>query len=172
MFAPTLTINQIQDKLLKRIDVGNNNCWNWTGAKNKSGYGYWTKGLHQPMWRVHRLMWALTHNESMPRTKKAFVVIDHICNNKLCCNPKHLQKITQSENIKRNPARDGSHIGFHLSTHKVQNGDIKYYPKKHSNGNIFEYPSCLYCMKYYNNNKEAWRKQRQWDKINLTKEQK
>lgn len=105
MYPPNLTIEQIQTKLLNRITVNDNGCWVWQGAKSKCGYGYWTEGLHRPMWRIHRLMWALTHNEAMPRTKQAMTVIDHICNNKLCFRPSHLQKISQRENVRRSDKR-------------------------------------------------------------------
>ena len=126
MFAPPLTIEQLQTKILNRT-VDNSSCWEWSGAKSTAGYGYWSEGLHKPMWRVHRLIWALTHNEPMPRTKQAMTVIDHICNNKLCFRPSHLQKISQRENVRRNPKHDGTHYDYHQPTHDVKEGDLYLY---------------------------------------------
>ena len=29
----------IKDRLLSHVSVDKNGCWNWTGSKNKQGYG-------------------------------------------------------------------------------------------------------------------------------------
>jgi hypothetical protein len=144
MYPPNITIEQIQTKLLNRISIDNNDCWVWQGAKSKSGYGYWTEGLHKPMWRVHRLMWALTHNEAMPRTKRAMIVIDHVCSNKLCFRPSHLQKISQRENVRRSDKRRNNFSGCNCCLVSID--DLKIYKTTKFN----RYYRCRNCDKHVN----------------------
>lgn len=139
MYAPELTIEQIQNKLLNRMAVNQDGCWVWQHAKSKSGYGYWAEGLHKPMWRIHRLMWGITHNESMPRTKQATEVIDHICNNKLCFRPSHLQKISQRENVRRSDKRINSFKGCGCDLASIN--QIKHY----KTSNYGQYYLCKQC---------------------------
>ena len=69
-------------------------CWSWVGAKNSEGYGsWWVGGRHH---RAHRVMYE--------RTKGPIpdgLVIDHLCRNRDCVNPDHLEVVTNRENIMR-----------------------------------------------------------------------
>ena len=68
-------------------------CWLWE-SYTRNGYGtmFW-KG-HS--YYVHRVAYELVHG-SIDET----LGIDHKCMVKLCCNPLHLELVTQSENIRR-----------------------------------------------------------------------
>ena len=160
MTAPSPTIEDIQTRILSRISVDDNACWNWTGAHNSTGYGYWSEGLHKPSWRIHRLIWALVHNEDMPRSKSAKEVIDHICNNRSCLNPKHLQKITQQQNLRRYAGKDGTHIGYHVGNHTMTDEDIRLTYKKHPSGFISESKICRRCQNLHAQNHRLWRELR------------
>lgn len=81
-------------KLVPQPVVG---CWPWQGAGMKSHglhYGVWYS-VHQA-YRPHRVAYLFTHG-----TIDNSLTIDHLCLNKLCCNPAHLEQVTQSENTKR-----------------------------------------------------------------------
>jgi len=67
-------------------------CWNWTGHTSPHGYGKFTKYGHNLA--AHRWLY---HNtiERVLEDK----VVDHICRNRLCVNPKHLRPLSDTENV-------------------------------------------------------------------------
>lgn len=68
-------------------------CWNWKGNINGTGYGrVWIKGQRQMAHRVvYRLLKGNIGNKQL----------DHICCNRKCVNPNHLQPVTAKENCRR-----------------------------------------------------------------------
>ena len=64
-------------------------CWLWKG-KLSHGYGYFIGG------RAHRISYE-HWNGKIPEDK----VIDHLCRNRNCVNPQHLEVVTQQENYIR-----------------------------------------------------------------------
>lgn len=69
-------------------------CWHWTGYCSPSGYPYCSFKSY-PM-RVHRLSYELFKGP-IPQG----FTIDHLCRNKKCVNPSHLECVTVAENIRR-----------------------------------------------------------------------
>ena len=70
-------------------------CWLWTGALLQGEYGYFT---------VIRGQTVLAHRWTYERVNGLIqkgLTIDHLCFNKACVNPKHLEAVSLSENIKR-----------------------------------------------------------------------
>jgi len=151
MYYPEISIQTLQNNILNKIDNLPNGCWNWIGAKSGAGYAYW-QDKNKRMWRVHRLMYALTRGIGME--DRDDIVIDHICNNKLCVNPMHLQMITQKENVRRNPKHDGMHIDGCYYDHEP-NDDIYIYKTT-------KYGQYLRCRPCYN------RRSRERYRIRLT----
>jgi hypothetical protein len=69
-------------------------CWNWSGYLNKDGYG--TTRWYGRMVKSHRASYEIAHGP-IPEGLQ----IDHLCLNKACFNPKHLEAVTQTENMRR-----------------------------------------------------------------------
>jgi uncharacterized Zn ribbon protein len=74
-----------------RIDALTN-CHVWLNYKNQFGYGVVRFNGRRTV--VHRIIWE-HHNGPVP----AGLQLDHICRNKLCCNPAHLRAVTAKVNI-------------------------------------------------------------------------
>jgi hypothetical protein len=72
-------------------------CWIWTATRTRGGYGLvkWGKKLILP----HRLMYAWLVHPLPPG--KTSGVLDHLCRNRACCNPVHLEFTTEIENYYR-----------------------------------------------------------------------
>ncbi len=68
-------------------------CWNWTGKPSTIGYGQFSwAGYVAP---AHRHSY-LEFNGPIADN----LVVRHKCDNKLCCNPDHLELGTQRDNIR------------------------------------------------------------------------
>lgn len=72
-------------------------CWNWTGPKTPNGYGKHRRGPGHPERMTHRLMWEHHNDQEIPEGLQ----LDHLCRNRACCNPAHLEPVTGSENTLR-----------------------------------------------------------------------
>lgn len=58
--------------------------------------GYVRLGRDGKRWWAHRYYWTLRHGEIPPGHQ-----IDHLCRNKWCMNLRHMEVVTQQENLKR-----------------------------------------------------------------------
>lgn len=82
------------ERFWPHVDVTDDDgCWLWTAARTPDGYGAAGHGK-----LAHRMSFALAYGEEVLQSDET---LDHLCNNKLCVRPSHLQPCSNSLNAFR-----------------------------------------------------------------------
>lgn len=85
----------VLDRIKAKVQVTDAGCWEFTGHR-MPGSGYGRVGWDGRLWLAHRVTYTLLVGPIADGME-----IDHLCKNKPCCNPAHLEAVTRSENIRR-----------------------------------------------------------------------
>jgi len=123
----------MKQRILKRIEIDSNQCWNWTSYLMKNGYGVIGIKINRikSSWLAHRISY-LCFIGDIPEG----YTLDHLCRNRGCVNPKHLEPTTLQENHKRgeNPQTINSRKTHCIRGHSLENAYIeKQNGKRHCN---------------------------------------
>lgn len=77
-------------------------CWVWTGSLNSGGYGQHRRVYERYVGKIPEAL-----------------ELDHLCRNRWCVNPDHLEPVTQGENIRRAyPTCAAGHDWSHANTYE------------------------------------------------------
>lgn len=91
---PKLTVAELNRRVFPYLLVDDNGCWNWTRYVMKTGYcQIMVRGRKQYLHRV-------TYSTLVGPIPEG-LQIDHLCRNRTCCNPEHLEAVTGRVNILR-----------------------------------------------------------------------
>lgn len=82
-------------RFLEKIEVLEGGCWKYLGAIKDNGYGVFSDGNRKQVY-AHRFSF-----EAANGTIPFGLVIDHLCRNRWCVNPAHLEAVTQLVNLER-----------------------------------------------------------------------
>ncbi len=69
-------------------------CWDWIAGTDKDGYGqFWFNKKQRKAYRVSYELFRGSLTDGL--------TLDHLCKNKKCCNPEHLEQVSIGINLKR-----------------------------------------------------------------------
>jgi hypothetical protein len=82
------------ETMMAKRRVTPDGCWEWLATRQANGYGRvsW-KGVPR---FTHRVAYEIAHGEISDG-----LVIDHLCRNRACFNPDHLEPVSQRTNLLR-----------------------------------------------------------------------
>ena len=95
VMRPPNLVRHIRAHDLWRLVDASGDCWEWTGCLNHYGYGQAVPAVG-PREPAHRWAWRQLVGE-IP----AGLVLDHLCRNRTCVNPDHLEPVSIGENTRR-----------------------------------------------------------------------
>lgn len=115
------------DRLLALVTKLDNGCWQWNGALDGGGYGHISmrkvkgKLSHE---RAHRIAFMMFRGE-IPKGLE----LDHVCRNRRCVNPGHLEPVSHLENVLRGESIPASNARKLICVrgHSLEAGGYKLY---------------------------------------------
>jgi hypothetical protein len=85
-------LNRFMDKV--DIDYRPDGCWTWNAYTQSDGYGrFW---LNRKLVSAHRAIYEHAYGD-VPDGRE----LDHLCRNRSCVRPEHLEAVTRKENLRR-----------------------------------------------------------------------
>ncbi len=93
---PVSQFTKFPRRLREFQKLGSDVCWDWPGRLNEKGYGAIggkTTGLSS---LAHKRAWQILRGP-VPGGMQ----LDHLCLNKRCCNPAHMEVVTPTVNMRR-----------------------------------------------------------------------
>ncbi len=86
----------VEERFWAKVDKAGE-CWVWTACRLPAGYGQFNWNGRKVY--THRKAYEMLVGPIWPGLH-----IDHLCRNRACCNPAHLEPVTCAENLRRGEA--------------------------------------------------------------------
>jgi hypothetical protein len=83
------------ERLATSYVIEPNGCWRWSKSVTTQGYGH--VSIAGIQYQAHRLLYILRFGRDVP----AGLFPDHLCRNRWCVNPDHLEPVTHAVNVQR-----------------------------------------------------------------------
>jgi hypothetical protein len=131
-------------RIADKISVSGD-CWVWNGCACWNGYG--RVSVAGKAYAAHRYVYAVAKGE-IP----AGLQIDHLCRNRLCVNPAHLEAVTPRENVLRSTAPEATRARHKSQTHCKRGHPL-------FGDNVRLYRGVRYCRACSKMHTTAWREQ-------------
>lgn len=97
---------EITEARISKFIDSESECWSWKGAHYSGRPMYSPRVLNTPMRQVkaYHILYGLTNGpfkatDLVPSADSS--TLDHLCGNKWCVNPSHLEPVSNAENIRR-----------------------------------------------------------------------
>ncbi|MFD7661067.1 HNH endonuclease signature motif containing protein [Streptomyces sp. NPDC059788] len=120
-----------------RYEVADNGCWIWTGPLFQSnGYGQMSR-VYKGTNLAYRAFY-LKHVGPVPEGLQ----LDHLCRDRRCVNPQHLEPVTASENLRRSSMGYGARELCKAGLHDIKDPANWYVPPGQPN-----HRTCYPCSK-------------------------
>ena len=87
--------SEYRQKFWSRVDK-TGECWTWQGSITCYGYGQFSHPVKGMSNRAHRVAWEMA-NGPVPEG----LVLDHLCRNRACVRPDHLEAVPNRTNVLR-----------------------------------------------------------------------
>lgn len=113
----------------KNYVIAKNDCWIWTGYRDKNGYGSVSNGRGKSGIRAHRFSYELFKGE----ISQGLYVL-HKCDNPSCVNPDHLFLGTPKENYEDSKNKGRNTRGEKQKKSKIKDVDVIEIRKLYSTG--------------------------------------
>jgi len=85
------------ERFVAKITFLDDGCWLWSAKRTPNGYGqFWVGGHDGTLVYAHR--WSY---EFFKGPIPAWAELDHLCRNRLCASPWHLEAVTHRVNVQR-----------------------------------------------------------------------
>lgn len=94
------------ERLLAKVNIPDHRdgtCWEWQGGVDPNGYGRFH--IDGRMLGAHRVAYELIAGAVIPAGHD----IDHLCRNRRCVRPSHLEAVTRRENLMRGETLTAAH---------------------------------------------------------------
>ena len=111
------------ERFWPKVDA-DGDCWVWTAGKTADGYGRF-RADHGVRFLAHRWAYAALVGEVGPGLH-----LDHLCKNRACVNPDHLEPVSPMENARRSAVGWNSRTKTHCPQGHPYSVDNVYITKR------------------------------------------